>query len=96
MPSALDTQLFTEEQLKLVKNSVLITVDEAKEICLSTMRQSQDPRWYVERSKRITASVFGKVINRRKSVHPTSLVKSITEETMANTTNASIFKMGTG
>ena len=85
VPSALDTQLFTEEQLKLVKNSVLITVDEAKEICLSTMRQSQDPRWYVERSKRITASVFGKVINRRKSVHPTSLVKSITEKTMPNT-----------
>lgn len=85
MPSALDTQLFTEEQLKLVKNSVLITVDEAKEICLSTMRQSQDLRWYVERSKRITTSVFGKVINRRKSVHPTSLVKSITEKTMPNT-----------
>ena len=85
VPSALDTQLFTEEQLKLVKNSVLITVDEAKEICLSTMRQSQDPRWYVERSKRITASVFGKVINRRKSVHPTSLLKSITEKTMPNT-----------
>ena len=85
VPSALDTQLFTQEQLKLVENSVLITVDEAKEICLCTVRQSQDPRWYVERSKRITASVFGKVINRRKSVHPTSLVKSITEKTMPNT-----------
>ena len=36
VPSALDTQLFTENQLKLVENSVLITVDEAKEICLST------------------------------------------------------------
>ena len=81
VPSALDTQLFTEDQLKLVENSVLITVDKAKKICLSTMKQSQDP----ERSKRITSSVFGKVINRRKSVHPMSLVKSITGKTMPNT-----------
>ena len=35
--SALDTVLFTQEQLKLVENSVLITVDEANEIRLSTM-----------------------------------------------------------
>jgi len=32
--------------------------------------------------KRITSSVFGKVINRRKSVHPTSLVKCITKKAM--------------
>jgi len=83
VPSTLDTQLFTTDQLKLVENSVLITVDGAKEICLRTIQQSQDPHWYVERSKRITSSVFGKVINRRKSVHPTSLVKSITEKNNA-------------
>ena len=52
VPSALDTQLFTEDQLKLVENSVLITVDKAKKICLSTMKQSQDSHWYVERSKK--------------------------------------------
>jgi len=68
-----------------VENSVLITVDEAKDICLSTIQQSQDPHWYVERSKRITSLVFVKVINRRKSVHPTSLIISITEKTMSRT-----------
>ena len=30
VPSTLDTQLFTEDQLKLVENSVLITVDEQR------------------------------------------------------------------
>lgn len=33
VPSALDAQLFTDDQLKLVEGSVLITVDEVKEIC---------------------------------------------------------------
>lgn len=69
VPSVLDSQLFTEDQLKLVENSVLITVDEAKKICLSIMQQSQDPHWYVEQSRRITSSVFGNMINRRKSVY---------------------------
>ena len=48
--SALDSQLFTEDQLKLVENSAMITVDKAKEICFSTMQQSQDLHWYVKLS----------------------------------------------
>ena len=36
VPSALDSQLFTEDQLKLVENSVL--------------QQSQDLHWYVKLS----------------------------------------------
>lgn len=39
VPSALDPQLFTDDQLKLVEGSVLITVDEVKEICLSRLRR---------------------------------------------------------
>ena len=78
VPSALDAQLFTDDQLKLVEGSVLITVDEFKEICLSTMQQSQDPHWYVEQSRRIT-SVYGKVIKRRKSANLKSPVKSVTK-----------------
>ena len=65
------------EQLELVKTKVGLTVSTAKEICLSTMGQNKDPRWYVERSKRVTASVFGKIINRRKKHHPASLIESI-------------------
>ena len=50
VPSALDSQLFTDDHLKLVENSVFITVDKAKEICLSTMQQSQELHWYVKLS----------------------------------------------
>ena len=47
------------------------------------MNQCADLRWYSERSKRITASVFGQVINRRLTIHPTSLIKvSYTEKNM--------------
>ena len=44
------------------------------------MNQSTDLRWNAERSKRITASVFGQVINRRLTIHPTSVIKSITQK----------------
>ncbi|XP_028418783.1 uncharacterized protein LOC114544312 [Dendronephthya gigantea] len=68
---------YSPEQLELVKTKVGLTVSTAKDICLSTMRQNKDPQWYAERSKRLTASIFGKVINRRKKNHPASLIESI-------------------
>ena len=71
---------YTNEQLELAERTVGLTVSCAKEICMSTIKQNKSPRWYSERSKRITASVFGKVINRRKSIYPTSLIKIITTE----------------
>ena len=82
VPTNLDITLsFTHGQLGLLEKSVCVTVEKAKEICLGTMEQSHDSRWYAERSGRVTASVFGKVMNRRKSVHPASLVKTITVKT---------------
>ena len=71
---------FTPEQERQIQNSVCLTTEQAKEICSTTMNQSADLRWYSERSKRITASVFGQVINRRLTIHPTSLIKSITQK----------------
>ena len=69
-----------DERLNHAITSVGVTVSAAKEICLSTMQQSKDHRWYAERSKRVTASVFGKIINRRKSLYPKSLIQSITKQ----------------
>ena len=69
-----------DEQLNHATKSVGVTVSAAKEICLSTMRQSKDHRWYAERSKRVTASVFGKIINKRKSLYPKLLIQSITKQ----------------
>ena len=68
------------EQLNHATKSVGVTVSAAKEICLSTMQQSKDHRWYAERSKRVMASVFGKIINKRKSLYPKLLIQSITKQ----------------
>lgn len=67
-----------------------LTVNSAKEICASTMGQSKDTRWHAERSRRVTSSVFGKIINRRKSVHPSSLIKSILNKQKKASVSASV------
>ena len=71
---------YNQQQLELVERTVGLTISSAKEICLNTIEQSKNPHWYTERSKRVTASIFGKVISRRKSMYPSSLVKSITTQ----------------
>jgi hypothetical protein len=68
---------YNQQQLELVERTVGLTISSAKEICLNTIEQI---KILTERSKRVTASVFGKVINRRKSMYPSSLVKSITTQ----------------
>ena len=64
-----------------VYNAILekvgITVEESINICCETLTQSEQPIWYLQRSKRITASLFGKVMNRRQNIHPKSLIDEI-------------------
>ena len=81
---------YTLEQLKLMEMTVGLTVSSAKEICASTIGQSTNTRWYAERSRRVTSSVFGKIVNRRKSVHPSSLIKSILNEHKKASVSASV------
>lgn len=71
---------YSDEQLQYNNKSVSVTQDEAKEICSSTIGQRQTVRWHDERSTRIPASNFERVINRRKSIHPSSIIKTITEK----------------
>ena len=81
---------YTLEQLKLMEVTVGLTVSSVKDICASTIGQSTNTRWYAERSRRLTSSVFGKIVNRRKSVHPTSLIKSILNEHKKASVSASV------
>ena len=81
---------YSLEQLKLMEATVGLTVSSAKELCASTMEQSKDTLWYAERSRRVTSSVFGKIINRRKSAHPTSLIKSILNRQKKASVSASV------
>ena len=62
-----------------INDKVGVSIDRSIEVCLQTINQSTEPSWYLECSNRITASIFGKVLNRRQSIQPSSLVKSITD-----------------
>ena len=56
--------------------------DNAYDICINTLQQANCTSWYLQKSKCITASSFGKVINRRKTLFPTTLVKLILQKSM--------------
>ena len=76
------TTSFTNKLFKLDTNSAAIlakvgvTVEELMKICCNTLQQSNDSRWFLERSKRITASLFGKKMKRRGKIYPQSKVSA--------------------
>ncbi len=39
--------------------------------------QTTSSAWYAERAKRIIASLFGKIMNRRETIYPASISQSI-------------------
>ena len=55
----------------------LLVNSDIQRIELQTVGQSCNRQWFTERRKRLTASNFGAVINRRQNVHPTSLLKRL-------------------
>lgn len=59
------------EQLAHEWSNLDITQSDANELERSTRLQSSDPRWYTERSKRITASNFGLIMRRKKDINET-------------------------
>eukprot|EP00794_Sanderia_malayensis_P021058 gene21058-23113_t len=77
-----------DEILENVTNKVDISGESSFNVCCATIKQNTESAWYIERSKRITASDFGKVLNRRKNISPTSIVNSITSR--ANYSNKSM------
>ena len=67
-----------KETGRKVQKLVGISVEDVIALCKKTARQAEEASWYDERSKRITASNFGRVIKRRKNIEPISIVKMIT------------------
>lgn len=65
------------EHKNFITAHLLLTFDETIQLEQKTVDQSLSDQWYEERKKRITASHFGSVINRRKSIYPKSIIKSI-------------------
>ena len=60
-----------------IRETVAVTTIESLAICKNTLEQAESPIWYKERSKRITASLFGRICNRRHSGYPKSIVGAI-------------------
>ena len=75
--SVMDTSCLTEESKLFIKNHLVVNKEKLKQIEVETIVQSDSACWYEERSKRITSSNFGAVVNRRKGQFPTSLLKKL-------------------
>ncbi len=52
-----------------------ISQEEAEDLEKGTVRQSDCTEWYVERKDRITASLFGKIVKRKKEVSARAIFK---------------------
>ena len=65
-----------------ISQKVGVSRGNAYDICIATPQQANCTSWYLQKSIRITASIFGKVINRRKTLLLTTSVKLILEKSM--------------
>ena len=65
------------ERVTAFKESLRLAPDKIREIERETIDQSQSSLWYSARRYRLTASMFGKVLQRLPSTPPDSLVKQL-------------------
>jgi hypothetical protein len=72
-----DVSRLTGEQKNFVSQHLSTPLNNIIAIETSTIMQSESDLWYTERGKRLTASNFGSVLNRRKSIFPQSLLKKL-------------------
>ena len=83
-----DASAMQEDELQTkILRVVQVSKQEAINICANTLGQSEQSQWFEERKVRLTASVFGKVMNRRQTLYPTSLIKCIVDKTYRKLNN---------
>jgi hypothetical protein len=75
LKKVIDLSCLSTEQKAFVELHLIVDIEEAKNIEVNTVKQSESTLWYQERCKRLTASNFGTVINRWKKIYPTSILK---------------------
>ena len=71
---------FNNNSRQEILQSVGVSKNEAIAICFQTLGHSNCVSWYEERSRRIIASLFGKVMTRKQSINPTSIIKLMREK----------------
>ena len=89
-----DSFLLSEKQKLFVKTHLSITLEEAIDIEQKSLEQSYSCLWYEERSKRLTASNFGAVINRRKGIYPASILKKVLPSNTNRVLNSEACQLG--
>lgn len=60
--------------LQVINKKVGVTKVETITIEAKTRSQRQSKDWFIEQQKRLTSSLFGRVMNRRESASPVSLI----------------------
>ncbi len=83
-----DFSLVPGKQCKtFVANKFNIDHDACLEIEKNTRAQSNCAEWHSERKSRLTASLFGHVMNRRKNIYPKSIVNKIVQSSHTTSTS---------
>lgn len=73
----MDISKLDDKQQKFVTEHLSVDKETIIQIENETLTQAASNRWYEERKKRITASNFGSVINRRPTIYPKSLLQNL-------------------
>lgn len=67
----------TSDQKSFVMAHLHVTPSNVKIIEAETIRQASSTAWFTERRKRLTASNFGSVVNRRKNIYPKAILQKV-------------------
>ena len=79
---------FFPEELRGKTNMLVgASKEQAIDMWINSKMQAKSPTWYKERMKCLTSSHFGRILNGRKNIEPTSIIKSITKSINTRTEN---------
>ena len=73
----IDASILSDANQNFVSNHLSINLIATRQIEIPTVEQSNCPSWFEERRKRLTASNFGSILNRRKDFYSSSLLKKL-------------------
>ena len=94
LPKNIDATQFGAEALQKVTEAVGVTMKQALIIEESTRKQSNSQIWHFERSKRITSSMFGRVMKRKEQIYPKSIFGHHQQLKSCKRSQISIFALG--
>ena len=66
-----------QKYTEFVKDRLIVDHQTCVEIGKNTRAQSDCGEWYAQRRCRLTSSIFGSVMNRRKTIYPKSIINKV-------------------